>query len=219
MGADERFVLKYLLGQAARGAARGGVEAGVPYAGLRLATGYARTKPTRIGKVVGGALRGIGVKTDIGRRTLGKSWRHGVSDPLGIVPRWIIARGSGRVQEAARGISRGDPEFYRKFEQHRRAQGRAGGSNRRSGPAGPTHRTSSEIRKEFFGDAKPRTPDELKKQFRAHAVKHHPDRGGNPDTFMKMKSLYDDMLADPGHLKAASVLFVLAREAARRATA
>lgn len=40
------------------------------------------------------------------------------------------------------------------------------------------------------------TSDEIKKAFRKAALKHHPDRGGNEETFKKLNSAYE-ILSDP----------------------
>ncbi len=48
----------------------------------------------------------------------------------------------------------------------------------------------------MLGVSKDSTPDEIKKAYRKLAVKHHPDKGGDPETFKEMSSAYD-VLSDP----------------------
>ena len=47
-----------------------------------------------------------------------------------------------------------------------------------------------------LGVAKNATPDEIKKAYRKLASKHHPDKGGDPDTFNRIKDEYEKRLAN-----------------------
>lgn len=49
---------------------------------------------------------------------------------------------------------------------------------------------------EILGVGKNATDDEIKKAFRSLAVKHHPDAGGDEETFKKISQAYD-VLSDP----------------------
>lgn len=39
------------------------------------------------------------------------------------------------------------------------------------------------------------SPSEIKKAYRALALKHHPDRGGNEETFRALKQIYECLIA------------------------
>ena len=47
-----------------------------------------------------------------------------------------------------------------------------------------------------LGVSQEATEKELKKAYRKLAVKHHPDKGGDPDTFKDISAAYD-ILSDP----------------------
>ena len=49
---------------------------------------------------------------------------------------------------------------------------------------------------EALGVSKDAPDDEIKKAYRKLAIKHHPDKGGNPEEFKKIQGAYD-ILSDP----------------------
>jgi len=49
---------------------------------------------------------------------------------------------------------------------------------------------------EALGVQKDATDDEIKKAYRKLAIRHHPDKGGNPEEFKKIQGAYD-ILSDP----------------------
>lgn len=50
---------------------------------------------------------------------------------------------------------------------------------------------------EILGIPKGSTEDEIKKAYRKLAMKHHPDKGGDPEMFKKISQAYDDALKPP----------------------
>ena len=49
------------------------------------------------------------------------------------------------------------------------------------------------MKHQFFSN--PRTLEELKKQYRELAMKHHPDKGGDTETMKKINAEYDNLFA------------------------
>ena len=46
---------------------------------------------------------------------------------------------------------------------------------------------------EILGVTESATQDEIKKAYRKLAVEHHPDKGGNEETFKKISQAYDTL--------------------------
>merc|ERR1719502_109912 len=71
-----------------------------------------------------------------------------------------------------------------------------GGGGRRGGKAPDTTKFYK-----ILGVEKNATDSEIKKAYRKLAMKHHPDKGGDPDTFKEMTAAFN-VLSDPDKRKA-----------------
>jgi DnaJ family protein A protein 2 len=74
--------------------------------------------------------------------------------------------------------------------------GGGGFEEMRGGPRGPKKEIDNKKFYDLLGVTQKATFDEIKKAFRKLALKHHPDRGGDKETFQELNMAYET-LTDP----------------------
>ena len=74
--------------------------------------------------------------------------------------------------------------------------GGSGFEEMRGGPRGPKKEIDNKKFYDLLGVTQKATFDEIKKAFRKLALKHHPDRGGDKETFQELNMAYET-LTDP----------------------
>lgn len=69
--------------------------------------------------------------------------------------------------------------------------GMGGGFEEMGGRGGPRKEVDNSKFYELLGVEKTASMDEIKKAFRKSALKNHPDRGGDKDTFQELQGAYE----------------------------